>query len=211
MRTQNFRIPEGLDHFDATSLFDQKHANARDELVNILEAHRASFEQDGTFDPEKLGFTPHEEGSYGRTYISPCRRFVIRISLKNDDEAHSVYTALALKHQRNPFFPKVYAHLTCGNRSLVLMEKLKTLADAMGDYCEDDYRFVSELRDRMNMGLRIPQNKRNRHPAGYAQWLEAVLNMGEYHDLMADISAQNVMVRIDHRGNRQHVITDPFV
>ena len=217
MRKLFFRMAEALgllkpattpfsDPIPYEDIYNKPAADVRAFLVNTMEAHRVHFHRYRSFAPEALGFCELNAGCFGRVYISPCGRFVLKVSIHNDDDAYGTYVNLATKRDDNPFFPKVFCHLRSGNRNVVLTERLQPIA-------YDDMKaaaFVKDTRDRVVGKIPVMQKgRRRRHAKGYAELVEDLTVLVHLCGYRCDLARCNVMQRENEDGTVQYVVTDP--
>ena len=97
-----------------------------------VENQRDTYQRTQKFSVVGSGMLLHGEGWFGEVYLSPCRRFALKKSQGDSyDAGYGYYLQLILKHQGNPYVPKVYAHIQVGDSQVVLMERLFPLRDSV--------------------------------------------------------------------------------
>lgn len=184
------------DAVDQDSFYAQSADDVRLGLINIVDGSRRFYGRYRKFDPKEIGFTYLSSGAFGRVYLSPCGRFVLKVSIDNDDSGYGRFIRLATRRQDNPYFPKVYTILKKGNRQIVLMERLQSLPSSMTTAIYDLRNHVEAFR----------------HPrvgdAHYQQLVGDIRRLLRRPFCGCDIATRNAMLRSTPEGD-QMVITDP--
>ena len=166
-------------------------------LVSWIEESRPQYAERQDYNPEKLGFELHDMGGSADVYVSPCKRFAIRVSRELWDYGYQHYLDIVLQRQNNPYFPKVYAVLQEGNRQVVLLEYLQAI-----DFDDPEYDEVDVIREDARVG-------KTGNPCPHMQEL-----VRDLHGLLSggvcrnDLYGDNALLRRTGNGV-QLVITDP--
>lgn len=187
------------DAVDQDAFYAKSAEDVRQGLSNLIEGSRRYFGRYRQFDPKQIGFTHLRSGAFGDVYASPCERFIIRVSIDNDDSGYGRFVRLAQRRQDNPYFPRIFAHIKKGNRNVVLMERLQPLPPALS-------RAVYDLRDQVE-ARSTPEIKADAH---YQQLVGDIRGLLRHPFVGSDIATRNAMMRPTPEGD-QLVITDPVV
>jgi hypothetical protein len=187
-----------------------------------------SVQQKGKFVPpgDHMG-----QGTQGKAYLHPSRpNSIIKTADVEDPETDSYvdFIKLSMKHQNNPFFPKIYNAKIVANKDniqypytlIVNMEKLQPLRDSkVSDVAKEMLErlgfphHVAQIPDRdhlfyyMNSSSNRAELANNTKNPQFKEALELLEPYIKYfhHDLHAD----NLMVRLTGSGP-QIVIIDPL-
>ncbi|MBI1364174.1 MAG: hypothetical protein GC134_09335 [Proteobacteria bacterium] len=97
-----------------------------DEMVHRFEGQYGRTREDMVRAFGEAGWQKCGHGKNGRVAASPCGRYVVRVS--GPDNGFDRHAELCQTHADNKHFPKVHAHRTLPDGSLVtVMEKLDVL------------------------------------------------------------------------------------
>ena len=130
------------------------------------------------------------QGKNGRVAASPCGQYVVRIS--QEDEGFDRHVELCQTHADNKHFPKVHAHKTLPDGSLVtIMEKLEPLPKHLTTQRAQLTRQIA-FGDTPNMSPSLR---------------EAAEIIRSQSDLQKDVHGGDILYR---KSDRSLVITDPF-
>ena len=187
---------------------EEAYAKPTDELrailIDLINRSHPYFARYRQIDPTLIGFSYLDRGGFGKVYGSPCGRFVIKVSIDNDDKGYGRYVRLAQTRADNPYFPKIFAHIKAGNRQVVLMERLEKLSAAPDKPYGDEVRLIRAL----VYGRELPRIiGDDQH---YVQIIHDLRHLIHKGGCGGDISTKNSMLRPLPDGY-QLVITDPVI
>lgn len=173
---------------------------AREKFTQWVEGSRPKFEKDCKFSLLGTGFMYKASGAFGSVYVSPCGRFVLKMSRHDRcDKGYARFLRLALQRQNNPYYPRIYTCLQEANVQIVLMERLYPLRDR---FLEARYRRLKEY------SYSWSEFSGDASDPHYAQLVQDLKELFADETVRRDLHDENVMLRKTEHG-RQLVVTDP--
>lgn len=175
---------------------------ARELFTQWVESGKPHFNRRRKFKWWQMGFRFTGKGNNARVYLSPCKRFALRITKKGRRElGYSRFLQLALTRQDNPYYPRIYAHIQVGATQVVLMEALSPWG-----YCSE------QAYEQARSFLRIIEGAEPLTPfppAPYAQLVQDMQQLIAQDGISNDLYMGNLMCRKADDGVEHLVVTDP--
>lgn len=96
---------------------------------------------------KRHGWSYLDAGLYACVYLSPCGRYVVRISKPDVRDAKCAYARLCmLQEEENPYLPRIYAYLPFGKHTAVMVcEALKPVTEENDQELDDLLGAFSDL------------------------------------------------------------------
>lgn len=172
--------------------------NARDKQLQNRQEHAVcSFEDDLQ---QELGFQYLDKGAHAATFLSPCKRFVVKANF-GYDRAYHRFVDLAQTRQDNPHYPKIYFAHHDRLFQVVVMEFLEPLN-------EDDAELSKQsnyLQLKAVMGM-CPSNLEG--SADFVRLIWDMYALFEQDGIGEDLAGRNIMMR-NQDGTPVLVVVDP--
>lgn len=200
--SQDTRAPNGLAEIKAKMVDFFVNPMAYLDRAKAISDRRYDYDKDAWVDTlifdvpsleSVIGLEMLGNGGYARVYALPCGKRVLKVLGPNGDRGYERFVTVAMQHQSNPYFPKIFYKGTWGGRRVFVLERLElNLPDE-----EEGKDIKNYLRDAILTARNPFLTHANRHMKELAEALKD-------SDCTSDLHNGNIMFR-----GTTPVVTDP--